>query len=994
MKKKALYILFVWGFLTSIISCQDEFTVEYNNNPSLKGASEVSFNLDFRPLMPALESRTAGDAIKHINDLNVVIYKVDGNSSTLYKHFFVQRGTNGKLQSVSADGLLTNITETESSTNYPESEKGDNFAESTTCRTSFKYSLPFGQYKIIAVANCGELTTAEVQSESNIRSKQLSWNTDVTKNAQMFGFFRTTTQFTDGIGNAESTEIITINAASTQLHAWMKRAASKVTVAYNGSKLKENVYITLKSVQIKDIPKNCTLGLDYAAQKAEDLITDGEKILYNNEPIITKGGVITNTDHIEGWENPFDPTGENSHTENSQALYFYENLQGEGVSGQSTDKSLQSLGYTQKGKPNGTYIEVKAHYENKNDEIVSSGDITYRFMLGKDVTIDYNAERNYHYKLTLFFKNDANDVDWRIEYNEEPDIYVPNPYYISYLYSETMNLPLKVVLDKNDKIKELKAEIIENNWEPDGNTSALGSDYYGNSYTQYKAKGANGDVTGTIGKGNTKIPWLGFLSLKDEYNLNGNKIYLDGGFGTDITLYAPSNKPYNWWNTKNLGIQTYQSIKEETTGTNTQSVSYSIPLYTRVKQLYSVSGFTGNNPYVGYNRTARVKFTATTNKGTTYTKEVKIIQVKRLVNPTGIWRSANNTSSFNIVLKEQDGNGGNFKDLISQGPWSVKIKSTNAGNWFTLSQTEGPTGSRVAFTYTPNGKATTPRCGIIEVKYHNNTCSHLIYVRQGYDPIQIVNGGVKWHSFNMKTSTAETTSPLDEGSLYRWGKWSYPIAEKNNSTTALGFGKYPGSNKFAIEGSTTTKTWSEISSNIRTTTLTSPITGTKVATLDDWYTLKNLKQGYGVLYGDGATTVATTEADVYGYREADNNKTRGMRGVFAYNENTAAQVFFPISAIGYGHRKQNTTPKDSSSKGILRYGTLNEVLGGDYAAYRPMLYDLYSQKGAIYWTSTSGNGWDINFNQLDFNEYSYNNAWTGSTNSDLSDACFIRLVDK
>lgn len=986
MKKKALYILFVWGFLTSIISCQDDFNIGYDYDPSLKGTSEVSFNMDFRPLVPVLESRTAGDAIKHINDLNVVIYKVNENSSTLYKHFYIERGTDGKLQTTAGNGLLTNITETESSTNYPESEKGDNFAESTTCRTSFKYSLPFGQYKIIAVANCGELTDTEVESESKIRNKQLSWNSDVTKNAQMFGFFRTSTQFTDGIGNAESTEILTINAASTQLHAWMKRAASKVTVAYNGSRLNENVYITLKSVQIKDIPKNCTLGLDYAAQKAEDLIADGEKIQYNNNPVITKGGVITNTDHVEGWENPYDPTGKDSHTETSQALYFYENLQGKGESGQPTDKSINKLVYNNKGKDYGTYIEVKAHYENKNEEIVSSGDITYRFMLGKDITIDYNAERNYHYKLTLFFKNDANDVDWRIEYKEEPGIYVPNPYYISYLYSETMNLPLKVVLDKNDEIKELKAQIIENNWEPDGNTSALGSDYYGNVYKEYKAKGANGDVTGTIGKGNTKIPWLGFLSLKDEYQLNDNKIYLDGGFDVYIEKYVGSNTPYTWWNNKKLGQQTYSPRKVETTGTNTQSVSYSIPFYTRVKQLYSVSGFTGNNPYVGYNRTARVKFTATTKNNITYTKEVKIIQVKRLVNPTGIWRSAKNTSSFNVVLKEQDGNGGDFKDLISQGPWSVTIKSPTSNPWFTLSQTEGATGSRVAFTYKPNGTTTTPRCGIIEVKYHNNTCSHLIYVRQGYDPIRIVDGGVKWHSFNMKTSNKETTSPLDEGSLYRWGKWINPIAEINNSTTALGYGKNPGSNKFTIEGTTTKRTWSEISSLARTTALNSPISGTKVATLDDWNTLKNLKQGYGVLYGDGATTVATTETDVYGYREADNDNTRGMRGVFAYNENTGAQVFFPISAIGYGHRKQQHS---DNAYGMLRYGTVNAPLTGS-AAYRPMLYDLYAQKGAIYWTGTEGNGWDINFNQLDFNTYTWNNAWKNET----SDACFIRLVDK
>lgn len=991
MKKKALYILFVWGFLTSIISCQDDFNIGYDYDPSLKGTSEVSFNMDFRPLVPVLESRTAGHAIKHINDLNVVIYKVNENSSTLYKHFYIERGTDGKLQTTAGNELLTNITETESGTNYPESEKGDDFAESTTCRTSFKYSLPFGQYKIIAVANCGELTDTEVKSESNIRNKQLSWNSDVTKNAQMFGFFRTSTQFTDGIGNAESTEILTINAASTQLHAWMKRAASKVTVAYNGSRLNENVYITLKSVQIKDIPKNCTLGLDYAAKKAEDLIADGEKIQYNNNPVITKGGVITNTDHVEGWENPYDPTGEDSHTETSQALYFYENLQGKGESGQPTDKSINELLYNNKGKDYGTYIEVKAHYENKNEEIVSSGDITYRFMLGKDITIDYNAERNYHYKLTLFFKNDANDVDWRIEYKEEPGIYVPNPYYISYLYSEKMNLPLKVVLDKNDKIEELKAQIIENNWEPDGNTSALGSDYYGNVQKKYKAKATSGIVTGTIGSGNTNIPWIGFLSLKDEYKLNGNKIYLDGGFGTNIDLYRDSDKPYTWWNNNKLGNQTYKPTKVETTGTNTQSVSYSIPFYTRVKQLYSVTGFTGNNPYVGYNRTAKVKFTATTKKGTTYTKEVKIIQVKRLVNPTGIWRSANNTSSFNVVLKEQDENGGNFNDLISQGPWSVTIRSTNAGQWFTLSTTGGPTGSRVAFTYKPNGTTTTPRCGIIEVKYHNNTCSHLIYVRQGYDPIQIVDGGVKWHSFNMKTSNAETTSPLDEGSLYRWGKWEYPIAEINNSTTGLKYGEAPGSTKFTIVGGTTT-TWSNIGNTKYTDAFTPPISGTIIATLEDWYTLKNQKQGYGVLYGDDATTVATTEEDVYGYRETNSNKARGMRGVFAYNDKTSAHVFFPISAIGFGHRRENNIPSDGYA-GVLRYGQVNNPLSvTNNAEYRPMLYDLYAQKGAIYWTSSSGNAWDINFNQFDFNEYSIGNAWTKSY--EKSDACFIRLVDK
>ncbi len=45
-------------------------------------------------------------------------------------------------------------------------------------------------------------------------------------------------------------------------------------------------------------------------------------------------------------------------------------------------------------------------------------------MLGKNADDDYNAERNFHYKLTLRFRGHANDVDWHIEYDEDKGIYV------------------------------------------------------------------------------------------------------------------------------------------------------------------------------------------------------------------------------------------------------------------------------------------------------------------------------------------------------------------------------------------------------------------------------------------------------------------------------------------------------------------------------------------------------------------------------------------
>ena len=120
------------------------------------------------------------------------------------------------------------------------------------------------------------------------------------------------------------------------------------------------------------------------------------------------------------------------------------------------------------GVPCGTYIEVDAYYVSINSEKVGSGPIKYRFMLGKNVTTDYNAERNYHYKLTLVLKNFANDVDWHIEYEEEvPGIEVPQPYYISYLYNRTMDFPLKINTAGAELIS-LNARIIFNNWAPEG----------------------------------------------------------------------------------------------------------------------------------------------------------------------------------------------------------------------------------------------------------------------------------------------------------------------------------------------------------------------------------------------------------------------------------------------------------------------------------------------------------------------------------------------
>ena len=98
----------------------------------------------------------------------------------------------------------------------------------------------------------------------------------------MFGYFTTKENTPAGANRNTEASRIAINKKDMELHAWIRRAASKVTIAYDASGLKEGVFIYLKSVQIKDIPVNCYLGKTNTPSENEQssLIKDGEIIKY------------------------------------------------------------------------------------------------------------------------------------------------------------------------------------------------------------------------------------------------------------------------------------------------------------------------------------------------------------------------------------------------------------------------------------------------------------------------------------------------------------------------------------------------------------------------------------------------------------------------------------------------------------------------------------------------------------------------------------------
>lgn len=1028
MVKKILYSILTWTvFALFVISCQDEQIVS-GTDEIPEGHTTINAEISFKPLSEGLKSRTDGEAIKAIKDLCILVYDANG------KLFQTSNLTEGTTEYVHY--TLSNVDRTDA-----DAENGAS-AESYTPQAKFKMRIPYGKYYMYAVANMGNLATThadEIQTIDGLKNISLTWDAaTIANNNQMFGYF------TESTTPSADEGMIVIDKKNISLHAWIKRAASKVTIAFDGRSLNENVFIYLKSVEIKDIPIHCHLGADNQPGKGitsptqeqldDELLSTGETMVYSSSdtysswPLVTKGLPFYYYGATDSERRNLTPEAfkETAHSETQNALYFFENVQGIGkdkAQDANGDKKLDYPGhpdYPKEGdnylkkddKLYGTYIEVKAYYQNTNGSTVSSGNIIYRFMLGMDTQCDYNAKRNYHYKLTLKFNGDANDVDWHIEYAETPGIYLPDPYYISYLYNQSMTLPVKVVGMVEGT--NLRAQILENNWKPFGASSG---EYY------------EGEVL-TVGKDTVG----GFLSLRKMSTEHRVQVTTSLS-GDDGKLYGNND----YWVKHKQGHRTYVA----TTGSHpeedgTYSVSkeanetyFDIPFYTRAKQLIPTTGYTANNPYVSYPRVAKVKFIAQVRnengKEETMEKIISIYQVRRVINPGGVWRSSKGLDKpFKVKLMTQETEEAtNFGVVQSNGPWTAIVEK--GSSWIRINNGKttitGETGSLVEFELDPFDAIgeNEVRCGYIRISYHNNTCHHLVMVRQGYAPLALSNSSVKWTSYNvlhggthvpLASSTVgfeyytgmAVSSPLDEGSMFKFGNWDHPIDVSNNDIYP--YATPPGDGTFIMADGSTSLSWSDIRGNDIQWEANNL---GYVPTQAEWTELQTQNdQIYGVLYGDDTYETKATITDAYGWRR--DHTDRGMRGVFVYDSN-GNNIFFPIGATGYGHRKhtENFYGYGINNPGTLRYAqrpTWMPVNGGSNGRVElsPLFWDIYEKPGAVYWSLDYGLNvednpyqktrlfsWDINFYTYDFSSYA-RNAYTGSPGR--SDACFVRMIVK
>ncbi len=194
----------------------------------------------------------------------------------------------------------------------------------------------------------------------------------------------------------------------------------------------------------------------------------------------------------------------------------------------------------------------------------------------------------------------------------------------------------------------------------------------------------------------------------------------------------------------------------------------------------------------------------------------------------------------------------------------------------------------------------------------------------------------------------------------------------------------------------------------------------KVPSYDDYEKLADCRQGFGVVYGDGAKNTAKTTQLAYGFCDTDNNNNgynnstggseSGIRACIVYDESNGNQIIFPIGIVGQGRRARTVWDFTRSATmtgcpGMLSYSGVYGVLPNENNYYRPIPYNLYRDPGVVYWfeipepkghkpTQNNSASWDINYFSFAFGPYDSASLGGDNSNSNVSDALPIRLIYK
>lgn len=995
MKRHGFYNIFPIVLMTLVMSILSSCTDDPLMEPVqiIDGESTVGMTVSFYPDVENSvgSSRAAGNSLETLRTLSVVIFDIEGNFVDL----------------VPMDRLLDykGGTHTDRPAMSPEdAENGGTWTEGSQEQATFRIeNIKNGRYHMYCIANMtvdesdvklNDSDTEYKTDEDKMRHITVRWIEDnIAANDQMFGYFTAADNKSTDQPMAEAglqAPEVLVNGPNTRLHCWLKRCASKVTVAFDPTGLHQNVNIYIHKVTIKDIPISCTIGYDNSpecelANRTDQLILDGESYYYDTEGNLTKTNPGDGKDNISKWlhlDNSMGVKG-SKHLATDDALFFYENMQGdykdepenirerynkepkagwvhEYLNRPEADKDKRPWDYDTKDKiAAGTYIEVEAYYDSRNENNVTNGPIIYRFMLGKNTTYNYNAQRNHHYKLTLAFKGYANQPEWHIEYVEEkPSLHIPPVFYMPYVYNQRVEMPVRWI----GEIESLYFEILGNDWGPyewdytkpisTGRWGVSGNDadFSWNVDSWNSHNGVSSDST-TYGKNKQFLGFLGLTLPKEPHaDVLANYAYSAGETAQQMLKQdyegparGRARQDRRTLTAEQLQAKEYDPEWKDTDQANHYTVTEEsgshtlmLPLFTRSKSMINASGFSGNNPYEYFYRRAKLKVTAKFKNGTEISGISFIMQVPRLTNPKGVWRDLGQTQDFNVTLMTRKGSSrsSDFIPFNSDGSWSAEIESGNKSGNFTI--TPGPdaksdpesagysqkiigkTNTKIVFTIGFGGNA---ECAVIKVMYNAEKCVHRIYVRQGYGPIRVEGGEddprvipqaniATWSSFNLKhggdgtinTSVSNgavlVNNPLSFGSYFKRKNLNQGILEKNNDT----WGHTVSINGKQLELSNgNTGTWRSINSKwIRnTSTMTDDIT---------WQDIN--------VTGKGAYQLPTYEQ----FKSLTDNSDFGF-GIFYTDDATEPQTVY-TRATGYA-TEWNPNTSTYGMRGICVYNRHN-----------------------------------------------------------------------
>lgn len=164
MKYRFLYIMLI--SLLGLAACKDDPL--YDDTEIGSGESNIAATIYFKSLLPALTTRAAGDAIKNIDNLCVLMYSItDGE---LKRSFYGTAQNPGDLIGLRIDNT---------NNDRPNDDKGTS-AETDTPKATFRLSdIPYGKYQIYAVANMGNVAVdslVAVKTVDGLKKINLTWS--------------------------------------------------------------------------------------------------------------------------------------------------------------------------------------------------------------------------------------------------------------------------------------------------------------------------------------------------------------------------------------------------------------------------------------------------------------------------------------------------------------------------------------------------------------------------------------------------------------------------------------------------------------------------------------------------------------------------------------------------------------------------------------------------------------------------------------------------